>query len=429
MFHPLDTVRVEKVSLYREGWSDDLKVNIIGAMEEVTIYQDIHSGTMKAVMTLLDPANIYDTFPLLGGEIIDLFFKDSNSRNPPPSMTFIVDSVGERARDGQQRAMVYQLNLCTYDRYKDLRKEFSSSLKGLYSDIVKTILAEKLGSAKALDIDPTQYNQIFISPYFTPIQACEQIAKRSVGSSLEPFFFFESTTGYKFKSIETLFAKPAYCTLYIQPTRQGVDEKSQRVPYKVEYCGSLNRLREQSEFAYGSDAVFFDTVSRMTEFQQYRYSEVASSESYKKINPYQLIPEADLQVPRRLIFKRDDKSHEGVLYRSMVMGLIDHYRTKFAVPGDINYEPGMIVNLDIPDNSTNRTVFEETTSGRWMIASVAHTIKKETFFSTLELWKESYRKNLLSEFGGLAGASECVGSSVDYTRLQQEVEEAGGIDL
>lgn len=429
MFHPLDTVRVEKISLYREGWPDESKVNIIAAMEEITIWQDLWSGTIKAVMTLIDPANIYDTFPLIGGEILDIFFKNSTELSPPASMTFVIDSVGERIRSGQQKASTYQLNLCTYDRFKDIRKEFSSSLKGTYTEIVQKILSDKLGTAKQVVVDESQYLQTYINPYISPLNACEMIATRAVGSSLDPFFFYESLSGYNFRSAGSIFSQEPYCKLFIQPTRQGIDERSQRSAYKFEISKSLNRIREQTDFAYGSDIVFFDPVTRMIDFQTMKYNEISSGESYKKIDKYPLIPERDLQVPRRLIYKKADKSHEGEAVRSMVLGLIDHFRVKLSLPGDVGYEPGKIVYLEIPDNSTNKTVSEEVTSGRWLIASVAHTIRKETFFSSIELLKDSYRRDLISEFGGSTGASECVGSSVDYTKLQKEIEEANGIEL
>ncbi len=405
-YNPLEQFQIYNIYLYREGWKEEDKFDIKEMMFEFLIYEDMFDPSMSASITLNDFTNLPDNFPLVGGERIDITFK-TPTKDDKQTLEFVVSKISKIHRQMNNKQFQLEvLELITPDRYYDLNYDLSMAFSGTYSEIVKGILS-KLGTTKKVTVDESLYLQTFISPQWSPIKCCKEIAKRTIGSKFEPFLFYENMDGYQFKSIKTIYGQQPYITLRIEPGRVNhdiADTDTDRKRYRVlkyEYGEFSNRARQDNDNAFGSYSKILDPITKRFAEQTADYSVMAQSKDFAKMEDF---PVYDSMTSKRkveeLVMTKTDKSHEGHYYRKMALGLIDNYRLKVMVAGDSQYRVGQIINLDLPDKSVSEYIKEQTTSGRWLIASLKHMIQRESYSTVLELVKDSHSVDITKRIKG-----------------------------
>lgn len=397
-FVPLDTFRIESITMYRPGIPEDERIDIKAFVFELGYFEDMFSGTVAAHLVLSDPINLPESFPIVGGEYVDIRFR-SPQYVDSQLLTFVVGNIGDRIQQDQTNKQEYILPLVTLDRYRDLKKDISKSYTGTYDSIVEQLLKD-LGSTTSLTKDEANYNQTFVCPYWSPLKACEWIASRAQGVKVDPFFFWETMDGYQFRSAHNIFSQPAYAKLKLEPSRhKETNEGAWRRVIKFENKKSVNRLRELQDGAYGVHVTLLNTETRRIEKQEYDYKTLSGSPDFAKLEKFPLYPEDKEIFKNRFFYSKMDKSHEGRIYREMVMSTIDHYRVKVTVPGDSGYRAGQVLDFDIPDLSVSDTKTESMTSGRWLIVSLMHLIRHDTFTTSMELCKNSHAVDVVGIIG------------------------------
>lgn len=403
-YNPLKQFDIYNIMLYREGWVEQEKFDIKEYMFEFVIYEDLFDPSISATLTLGDFGNLPDNFPIVGGERVDIFFKTPVQQDIQ-KLQFVVGKVSDRYREmDNSKYQSVSLELVTPERYLDVNMDVSSHFEGPYSDIIKKLLG-RLNTKKKIQTDDSVYNQNFIAPYWSPLKCCGQIAKRAMGSKFEPFLFFETLDGYNFKSIKTLYDAQPYATLRIDNGRRMGEEdepdKKLRRVLKYEYLDSSDRMRQFAERGFGTRSEVLDPVVKRFGSQIHDYTTMSSSKDYYKVDKYQLYDNMSNQRDKmEIVLTRADKSHEGHHYRQFFISLIDNYRLKVLMPGDSNYRVGQIVELDVPDKSVANYLKEQTTSGRWLVASLKHMIRREAYSTVLELVKDSHSKDIVTKVKG-----------------------------
>lgn len=398
-FIPLDTFRIECINLYREGTPEEEKFDIRDFAYEIAIHEDMFSPTIFAHIVMNDLINLPESFPLVGGEFVDLRFK-TPSQPDVQTLTLCVAKVGERLQTDQTNKQVYTLHLITQDRYLDFKINLSKAYDGTYDNIVDSLLKD-LGTTTSLEKDTANYNQTFICPYWSPLKACQWVASRAYGVKTDPFMFWETMDGYNFKSLYNVYAQEPYTKVFIEPSRVDTDgDKAWRRVQKWEYKASADRMRQLSNSAWGVNVILLNSESRSIEKQTFDYRTLSEAEDFAKIDKFPLYPEADSKMFHvSFMYTRADKSHEGEVYRNMMMSMLDFYRMKIVVPGDSGYRAGQIIEMDVPDFSSSAVQNETLTSGRWLIVSLCHLIRQNNYSCSLELCKDSYAADVRAEIG------------------------------
>jgi hypothetical protein len=414
VYSPLHQFDISAIKLYREGWADNEKYDIRDMMFEFIIYEDIFQGTISAALTLADYANVVDNFPIVGAERIDIFFKTPTNEEEQ-KLSFAVAKISHRmAEQDNSDFTVETLHLVTPERMIEADYVSSRHYEGTYTEIVKKLIGGLVfdddaasGKMKEVISDESLYVQQFINPYWTNIKCCEHIAKRAMGDKFEPFLFFENLDGYNFRSVKKIVDQEPYATYKIENGRVASDaedynRKFRRV-LKYEMGESGDRMRQREEMGFAGSIHFLDTTLVRNALDSKNYTEMSKSPDYAKVDKFPMFSGWP-NIKRGISLAREDKSHEGFFYRKFYFGLIDNFRLKILVPGDSNLRVGQIIQLDIPDKSVSRYQKEQMTSGRWLIASLKHIIKREAYSVVLELVKDSHEVNIIrkAEDGDLA---------------------------
>lgn len=397
-FNQIELVSVE---MFRDGWKTEDYVDIRAMVDEINIYEDMFSPTISASMLVADGLNLPDKFPIIGGEHVLIRFKTPTFQDEV-SQEFMVYKIGKKVADARNSKMQgYVLYLCTLDRYRDSYTDVSKSFKGTYKDIVNETL-NILQSTKSLNSDPTLGNQKFISPFWSPLKICKWIAERAVGSKYEPFFFFEDLSGYNFKSAKTIYEQEPVTKIFIEmgqmPDAIDNQERNFERSTRYEVIDGNDRLQQHSDGLFGSKIYQYNATNKTLTLNEYDYTSMFDTPDAAKIEQYPLFDDVGKgnRQKRQFIMERADGSHLGAYYRKMMLGMLASYGLRIVVKGNSSLRVGSIVELDIPSKRAGEPEVEEVTSGRWLITSLKHIIKRDQYDMVLELSKDSYKQNIAS---------------------------------
>ena len=394
-YNPHEQIEIKGAYLYREGWADELALNIKDMIEEYNIFEDILSPTISAKILVNDVFNLPDSFPIIGGERIRLIFKTPINADFC-EQEFVVYKVGERLIDttSHEKLTGYWLFLCTPDRYRDSFTEISQSYKGLYSEILEKVLTQ-IKSSKSLEKDDTTGTVSFIAPYWSPLKIGSWITSRAYGSDMENFLFYETLDSYHFKSIKKIYAQEPHAKFFIEPKQAGEtigDDKSFRTVAHWEYPASINRLQQHMSSVFGTTVYEFDATTKNFQKTEFDYSTMFADEKFAKLEKFPIYDDVGKENRQKISFvmSREDGSHIGTQYRKIVKALMASYRLKIIIKGDSSLRVGSIIELDVPSRVAGQPdATEQLTSGKWLIASLKHVIKRQAYTMFVELTKDS----------------------------------------
>ena len=199
----------------------DIKPGVV----EIYYYQSVLDCTVRVTLTVTDTGYRYrdsDNSSILDstklkttvGEFVSLKFEDNQgngvSFSKDTNNPLMVKEIYGFGADVSKE--VFKIDLwseeATYNNLKDAKVVGSYNDKP--SNIVEEILRKNLKTQKSLDIEKTQNNLRYIGNKQKPFYSCVELASKSTPSQskspgiLAGFFFYETSVGYKFKSIDTL---------------------------------------------------------------------------------------------------------------------------------------------------------------------------------------------------------------------------------
>ena len=197
--------------------SQSKSVSVAGGIIRLMYYESILQDSVRATVTFVDSGNTIDNktalegLPIVGQERTYVKFKDNNDNTL--DLVMYVNKVTPLS-DDTTKSMV-QLDLTSKEFIMNEKVRLNTRFDGKISDHIQKILTDQsyLGTKKKLDIEETENNYNFIGNNRRPFYAILWLAKKSVPKTQKAkgnsagFFFFETSDGFKFKSIEGLLSE------------------------------------------------------------------------------------------------------------------------------------------------------------------------------------------------------------------------------
>jgi hypothetical protein len=397
-------------------------VNLIDGLVRLMYYESILQDTIRSEIVFADTGNSIDEksvlegLPIVGTEDVELEFKDNNDTTIKIDLNVNkVSQVNE-----ESTASMIKLDLVSEEF---LRNEGGTSrlnvrFDGKISDHIRRILTDFLKTEKTLDIEETSNNYNFIGNNRKPYYVMNWLSKASIPTvagekgKTGGFFLFETSEGFKFKSIDGLFKQKQKKSLIYNLTTDlpaGYDTKV------LDYQGD-NRVQSQEKFkmgAYGTRLVVFDPfncfyeVIEQTANDSKDGTELAAKE-LPKLNDkfesdskftrttYKLIDTGTL--PTGTTQQQIDKSTEQNFELQQVLNqTIRRYNQLFTgmqtvtIPGDFSLHAGDVVFLDTPSLRAEKgDKLNKEYGGLYIIADLCHYISSEETYTKLNLVRDSF---------------------------------------
>jgi len=318
------TFILRELSLMSPSSQGVVYLNAPGVFEELDIYEDLFSNVLRGTLRFVDNQGLGETMPIIGDETLIISFST-------PGADSTLSSVGDELESGTSSEEVFEQLFRVYDCIEDTtgekskiyklffvsqehiistKSKISKGYKGrFYHQIVKDAL-NKINTKIALPwrkkvfIEKTGTPQNVIVPNWTPFQAINFCASRSLSSNIEDteiedsqknqkpfapgslFVFYEKLgTGFFYESIESMIVKQTtkkQIPLYQYIPKAAGDQNSVGVGFfgvdKYELKSSFKTLENLGFGMYGSKLIAYDPI-RM------KYDEVKYDYYEKKENP------------------------------------------------------------------------------------------------------------------------------------------------
>lgn len=407
-------------------------VSLRPAIVELRYYESILDPTIRTTILYGDTGHSVDKesvirgLPIVGTETCEFTIIDNNDQEI--KVQLLVDDV--QPVDENAKELDVKLTLVSKEFIENDLTRVNIRFDGKISDHITKILTEQnfVGTEKDLDIEETQNNYNFFGNNKKPLYTCSWLCKKSVPTigqlgKTAGFFFYETSLGYKFKSIETLLEQEPKRKLIFTETP---DSRGRKIPEgydgKVLFLENTNNFKSQKKFeggAYNTRHVKFDPFNCFYEVTEQSSEEAESTlklagKELPKLNPkldyklanftkttYALVDKGC--IPSGSTEQQIEKSREiNFDYSNIMNQASQRYNQLFTIkksitiPGDFALNAGDAIFLDIPEVAENKMTQkpDPKTGGLYIIADLCHYITPERCLTKLNLVRDSYGRKV-----------------------------------
>ena len=408
--------------------------NLVNGFVSLMYYESILQDSVKVDFIFTDTGNsvkgksVMEGLPIVGTEDFELEFEDNQGiklQFGSDNNTLIVNKVTPRTVDTAKSVVTLNLVSEEFIRNEEGGSTINVRMDGKLSDHITNILENFLNTEKELDIEETSNNYNFVGNNKKPYYTMNWLSKFGVPSkdgesgSTAGFFFWETSEGFKFKSIDTLFAQKSKKRFIFNGTDdgkgipEGYDGKilEQTTDNRIDY---QNKIRMG---AYGTKLVvfnpfdcFYEVVPQTAEDTE--EGTTGGGEKLPVFNKKFKNPSAEQNFTRTTFMLVDtgtlpsgkdveeqvDKNEEPNFEAQTVLNQgIRRYNQMFqqqmsiTLGGDFELHAGDAIYIDTPSvkAETDDEVNKET-GGKYIIADLCHYVTSKETYTKLNVVRDSF---------------------------------------
>jgi len=268
------------------------KVDIRGLLVELNVFESIYSKSISGNIVVADGAGLIEDFPLTGLERLEFIFSTPGAPNDyvynftteggSPLYVYKVDS-RKRTTGASQ---VYVLYFCSKEMLNNEKKRINYALDGTSEDIVYQIFRNEdlLNSKKKIYLEPSETLTRYLFPNVKPFTAIDMVAKQAVSANYKNagFLFYETKSGYQFRSMESLLAtggttvrepRMTYFvdTANVRHNENRIVENEMTSVISYEILNQFDTLKNLRGGAYASRLITHDAFNKLFSTYDYNY--------------------------------------------------------------------------------------------------------------------------------------------------------------
>jgi hypothetical protein len=404
-------------------------VSVVNGAVRLMYYESILQDTVRITYTFADSGNAIDNktalegLPIVGQEKVTVKFKDNNENTL--SLTMYVNKVTPLS-DDTTKSMV-QLELVSREFILNEKIRLNERFDGKISDHIKKILTAQnyLATKKKVDIEETSNNYNFIGNNRKPYYAMNWLSKKAISEKNQKkgdsagYFFFETSEGFKFKSIDGLLTQEKKKSIIYNQTP---DSRGDNIPSgydakALEYSKD-NRVDVQEKLkmgAFSTRTVLFDPFTCYYEVVVPNAKEKEKSlklggKELPVLNPEFNRTGANKDFSRTTYYLLDKgtlpsgntdqqiskSTEENFEYKNILNQAIMRYnqlysaKTTITIPGDFSLHAGDAIFIDAPELATETKDVSKENGGLYIIADLCHYISPKETYTKLNLVRDSF---------------------------------------
>ena len=418
----------------------DLSTGVIRLQYWESILQDgIRATVMYADSgNTIDEKTAIDGLPIVGQEKVELKFTDNNEVTL--DLTMYVNKVSPFFDDSTKSAVL--LDLVSKEFIMNQKVRVSKRMDGKISEHIKTILTDvlKVDEEKIKDenIEETQNNYNVIGLNKKPYYMMNYLSKASIPSTEKSegntagFFFYETSDGYMFKSIDSLLSQEKKKSIIYNETPDGggenIPEGYDMKALQFEKENGANVQNKLRMGAYSTRTVVFDPFNCKYEVLNKEAKKVeeeggiqTAGEHLPVFNPefnetgekidfsrtmYMLLDTGSLPTgdagegePVKATEQQLEKSKEQNFQAPKILAQsVMRYNQLFAamntitIVGDFSLHAGDAIFVDAPElqaDAKNDEVNKES-GGLYIIADLCHYVTPKETYTKLNLVRDTF---------------------------------------
>lgn len=410
--------KIESLELINSGGQTlDLREIFV----EMQIWQDIYSSVMYGEILINDGNDVFCNFYMVGNEYIKVSI-DKPGLGRPLQRIFRIFKASQRA-PSTDSGQTYTLHFCSDEMISSQQMLVSKSYKSAkIRDVVSDILLKELGTepSRIASLEQTSGNFDFIIPNYRPFEAIQWAAARGYDQKKFCYFFFENKNGFNLTSLQTLIKQKPYKTLKYELKNNERDPANNKDSIdNLDILNDFDMLNSIPNGAFASRMLMIDLFNQSYNFADYDLTAAESQQNlinkFKPVNSFKNSKNQTLFESKESFFRTylaindtaSEKSNDiknWLLPRAMHMIMLNHFRIRVTLPGDIEMKAGDVVNYEFPMfESANKAgkKLDKKRTGKYLVAAVNHKFSNDIFETIAELVSDSYAEEVPGAKDGL----------------------------
>ena len=394
----------------------------------LSYYENLLSNSITSSFIISDSGSlnkkedsgILDGLPIRGGEKVKLQIEDAQYTRNILNIELYVNRIKNANPTTNKDVFILDLSTLEFINNEKVRviKRYNESI----SDNVTRILKEVLKTAKPIDADPTGIPYNFIGNERKPFYVCSWLASRSVPTKViggaAGYFFYETSLGYKFKSIDVLNAQPPK-KKYVYSNNEQIAEQYDAKILSMTVERDMDLQQNLSLGVYANRTLYFDFFNleyipsiytigsqepKLTLIgEDFTYVAPEFKESptrfMSRILDVGCLPSgntADSQLSTWASSPKKPNYDAANIMSQSLMRYNQLYSIKLNViiAGDFSLHAGDIIECSFPDltNIDSNKPTNKQTTGKYIISSLCHNMTQKSCFTSLTLVRDSFGK-------------------------------------
>ena len=432
---------LETLTIYSNVNPSDT-VSLADGILELNYIESIMNDTIKVNLSFVDTGasindkTVIEGLPLVGQEKVVLKFRDNNKNvlGDKPELVLYVNKITPAA-DKSQKSVV-GLELVSKEYILNEKIRVTKRMDGKVSDHIRTILTSQdyLKTEKKVDIEDTINNFNFFGNNKKSFYTINWLSKKGVSAKSQKlgdsagYFFYETSEGFFFKSIDSLLdQEPKTKMIYNEtPDTRGsnIPEGYDQKILRFQKSNAVNVQEKLKMGSYSNRIVLFDPF---TCFYEVKTNEAVQIKDSLKKGGKELslsdsrnkefdIPGNNKEFSRTQYFLLDkgtaptgdsdqqiEKSGEenfeyGQIANQSMMRYNQLYsmRVNITIAGNLSLHAGDAIYLDFPGLEQKNTFnLDNRDGGLYIITDICHSLDTEGTFTECNLVRDSYGRKPL----------------------------------
>ncbi len=414
----------------------DDTVSLVNGFVQIMYYESILQDSIKVDYIFADTGNTIDGksamegLPIVGTEDFELSFQDNGEIklefSEDNKNTLIVNKVTPQEANAGKSIITLNLVSEEFIRNEEGGSHVNVRMDGKISDHVKEILENKLKTEKDIeDIEETANNFNFVGNNKKPYYTINWLSKFGVPSKdgemgkTAGYFFWETSKGFHFKSIDALFAQEAKKRFIFNSSPDGQGQIPPGYDGKILEQTADNRIDYQRKIrmgAYGTKLVVFNPFDCFYEVipqtaEETEEGTTTGGEALPVFNEKFKNPSEEHNFTRTTFMLVDTgtlpsgeveeqiESNEKENFESqkVLNQGIRRYNQMFSsqltatIGGDFSLHAGDAIYIDTPSIQTEtEDEVNRETGGLYIIADLCHYVSSTETYTKMNLVRDSF---------------------------------------
>lgn len=412
-------VSIDKARIVTQrGLGQDIAAQVIA----IQLYEDLFSPFLTGSLIIKESLDLVNLFPFVGEEYLELEISTPSLGREESQIKnkFYIYKLTDRELLGE-RSVVYQLHFISIEAIVDVNKKASRVYSGKISDVVKSIISDKVDgfeSNKKTIIEDTNNNIKFVSNFWSPLENITYLTEHAVNSNnTANYVFFENRDGFCFVSLESLYSTPGVYQEFVYDSYARdvqPDGKSYRntpqdfkritslsIPVGYDY---IDRIRSGM---LASKAISYDVTKK--KYVAKNYNVFDKYDKKQHLNPYPINSKRTIYRNNAVIIPQaraygnftgftDASGFKTVQERLSLSKLAEANKLNITVLGRTDYTVGqkvaVVLNKFEPIDKADPDIVDKMFSGFYIVSAINHYINRESHECNMELIKDSSQVNL-----------------------------------
>ena len=419
---------------------DGISVNLTGGLVEFNYYESILNDTIKVEITFVDSGlsverdgkrlTVLEGLPLCGQERVYIKFEDNNENiiGYNPEIVLYVNKI--TPIDENTRASLVKLELVSKEYILNEKVRVNKRFDGKLSDHIRNILTGQnyFSTEKKVEIEETSNNFNFFGNNKKPFYTLNWLSKKGVSSKSQElgksagYFFYETSEGFFFKSIDGLLEQEPKVSMIYNETP---DTRASNIPegYDLKILNytkdNLVDIHQKLKIGtYSTRTILFDPFNcyynvvtpnaenaedslklagkelpnkyRNKEFDRPGFNQDFSRTTYYLIDKG-TAPSGNTQQQIEKS-KEQNFEYEQILNQSIMRyNQLFAEKYKITIAGNFSLHAGNAVYIDTPELEEKQTTeVSKRSGGLYIITDICHRITSTGTFTYCNLVRDSF---------------------------------------